>query len=101
LGNEQTHICGHCGHPYADLPDEFGTYVANNSDGIVNYGERYRCGDRNSTGFVESAVKQAAEHPPDLAALVAEGMDAVVLKTGRGKPLASSNHACSDMESIG
>ena len=38
--------------------DEFGTYVDNNSDAIVNYGERYRCGERISTGFVESAVNQ-------------------------------------------
>ena len=25
---------------------------------IVNYGERYRCGERISTGFVQSAVNQ-------------------------------------------
>ena len=38
--------------------DEFATYIDNNSDAIVNYGERYRCGERLSTGFVESAVNQ-------------------------------------------
>jgi hypothetical protein len=38
--------------------DEFGTYVDNNSNAIVNYGERYRCGERISTGFVESTVNQ-------------------------------------------
>jgi hypothetical protein len=38
--------------------DEFGTYVDNNSGSIVNYGERYRCGERISTGFVESTVNQ-------------------------------------------
>ena len=37
---------------------EFATYVDNNAGGIVNYGERYRCGERISTGFVESAVNQ-------------------------------------------
>ncbi|MDM0109305.1 hypothetical protein QTH97_30515 [Variovorax sp. J22R24] len=38
--------------------DEFATYVDNNAYAIVNYGERYRCGERISTGFVESAVNQ-------------------------------------------
>jgi len=38
--------------------DEFATYVDNNAGAIVNYGERYRCGERISTGFVESAVNQ-------------------------------------------
>jgi hypothetical protein len=38
--------------------DEFDTYVDNNSDAIVNYGERNRCGERISTGYVESAVNQ-------------------------------------------
>jgi hypothetical protein len=26
--------------------EEFGTYINNNAEGIVNYGERYRCGGR-------------------------------------------------------
>jgi len=38
--------------------EEFGTYIDNNASGIVNYGERYRCGERISTGFVESTVNQ-------------------------------------------
>ncbi|MEJ8827093.1 hypothetical protein WKW80_34740 [Variovorax humicola] len=38
--------------------DEFATYVDYNAGAIVNYGERYRCGERISTGFVESAVNQ-------------------------------------------
>ncbi|MDM0118013.1 ISKra4 family transposase [Variovorax sp. J22R133] len=38
--------------------EEFATYVDNNAGAIVNYGERYRCGERISTGFVESAVNQ-------------------------------------------
>ena len=38
--------------------DEFGTYINGNAGAIVNYGERYRCGERISTGFVESAVNQ-------------------------------------------
>ena len=37
---------------------EFATYVDNNAGAIVNYGERYRCGERIATGFVESAVNQ-------------------------------------------
>ena len=35
---------------------ELTTYVKNNTTTIVNYGERYRCGERISTGFVESTV---------------------------------------------
>ena len=38
--------------------DEFGTYIDNNASGIVNYGERHRCGERISTGFVESTINQ-------------------------------------------
>ena len=38
--------------------DEFGTYIQNNASSIVNYGERYRQGERISTGFTESAVNQ-------------------------------------------
>jgi hypothetical protein len=38
--------------------EEFQTYIANNQDFIPNYGERYRAGERISTGFVESTVNQ-------------------------------------------
>jgi len=38
--------------------EEFATYIENNASGIVNYGERYRCGERLSTGFVESTINQ-------------------------------------------
>ena len=34
------------------------TYLSNNAGFIVNYGERYRNGERISTSFVESAVNQ-------------------------------------------
>jgi hypothetical protein len=37
---------------------EFDTYIANNAGYIVNYGERYRNGERISTGFVESTINQ-------------------------------------------
>ena len=37
---------------------EFDTYIAGNANAIVNYGERYRCGERISTGFVESTINQ-------------------------------------------
>ncbi|OTE95853.1 hypothetical protein BCS42_14620 [Crenothrix sp. D3] len=36
--------------------EEFHTYITNNQAFITNYGERYRQGDRISSGFVESAV---------------------------------------------
>jgi hypothetical protein len=38
--------------------EEFHTYVENNANFIPNYGERYRHGERISTGFVESTVNQ-------------------------------------------
>ena len=38
--------------------DEFNGYIQNNREFIPNYGERYRNGERISTGFVESTVNQ-------------------------------------------
>jgi hypothetical protein len=38
--------------------EEFGTYIDNNASGIVNYRERHWCGERISTGFVESTINQ-------------------------------------------
>ena len=35
---------------------ELATYITNNARTIVNYGERYRNGERISTGFVESTI---------------------------------------------
>ena len=40
---------------------EFATYITNNTGHIVNYGERFRAGERISTGFVESAVNQIVD----------------------------------------
>jgi hypothetical protein len=40
---------------------EFATYVDNNRTHIVNYGERFRAGERISTGFVESAINQIVD----------------------------------------
>ena len=37
---------------------EMATYIANNAGSIVNYGERYRNGERIRTGFVESTINQ-------------------------------------------
>lgn len=34
------------------------TYITNNASYLVNYGERYRNGERISTGFVESTINQ-------------------------------------------
>ncbi len=39
---------------------ELATYIANNAPYIVNYGERYRNGERISTSFTESAINQVA-----------------------------------------
>jgi hypothetical protein len=38
--------------------EEFSTYIQRNGGFIPNYGERYRNGERISTGFVESAINQ-------------------------------------------
>jgi hypothetical protein len=38
--------------------EEFHSYIENNKSFIPNYGERYRYGERISTGFVESTVNQ-------------------------------------------
>ena len=38
--------------------EEFSTYIERNGGSIPNYGERYRNGERISTGFVESAINQ-------------------------------------------
>ena len=38
--------------------EEFHTYITNNAGFIPNYGERYRHGERISTGFVASTVNQ-------------------------------------------
>jgi len=37
---------------------ELDIYITNNAGSIVNYGERYRNGERISTGFVESTINQ-------------------------------------------
>jgi hypothetical protein len=36
--------------------EESGTYIDKNAEAIVNYGERRRCGELISTGFVESTI---------------------------------------------
>lgn len=38
--------------------EEFATYIDNNASGILNNGECHRCGERISTGFVESTINQ-------------------------------------------
>jgi hypothetical protein len=42
----------------AKTVEEFHTYIDRNRAFIPNYGERYRYGERISTGFVESTVNQ-------------------------------------------
>ncbi len=41
---------------FAKATHEFAVYIADNADSIINYGERYRAGERISTAFVESTV---------------------------------------------
>ena len=43
-------------HKLLRAVEEFHIYIENNQLFIPNYGERYRRGERISTGFVESAV---------------------------------------------
>ena len=38
--------------------EEFQSYIENNAGLIPNYGERYRCGERIASSFVESTVNQ-------------------------------------------
>jgi hypothetical protein len=40
---------------------ELATYITNNVGHVVNYGERFRAGERISTGFVESAINQIVD----------------------------------------
>jgi hypothetical protein len=37
---------------------ELAVYIAHNAGSIINYGERYRNGERISTAFTESAINQ-------------------------------------------
>ena len=37
---------------------EFQVYIHRNAGSVVDYGERYRAGERISSGFVESAINQ-------------------------------------------
>jgi hypothetical protein len=45
-------------HKLRNAVADFRTYLGNNAGMIVDYGERYRAGERISTGFVESAINQ-------------------------------------------
>lgn len=38
------------------LAREFGVYIASNTASLINYGERYRAGERISSAFVEATV---------------------------------------------
>ena len=37
---------------------EFRVYIRRNAGSVVDYGERFRAGERISSGFVESAINQ-------------------------------------------
>ncbi len=37
---------------------EFRVYIRRNAGSLVDYGERFRAGERISSGFVESAINQ-------------------------------------------
>jgi hypothetical protein len=45
----------------AETLREVAIYIANNERYIVNYGERYRAGERISTALVESAINQIVD----------------------------------------
>jgi hypothetical protein len=38
--------------------EEFGAYINNNAEGIVNYGERYRCGSSINQVITKRFVKK-------------------------------------------
>lgn len=40
------------------LVEEFDTYIQNNKPFIINYGEKYRCGETISSSFAESTVDE-------------------------------------------
>jgi hypothetical protein len=39
--------------------EEFGTYINNNAEGIVNYGELYRCGERISDSWSRPSTRSS------------------------------------------
>src|SRR5260370_29117768 len=41
---------------FAKAAHEFAVYIADNAGSIINYGERFRAGERISTAFVEATV---------------------------------------------
>jgi hypothetical protein len=43
-------------HKFARAAHEFGVYIAANTGGLINYGERYRAGERISSCLAESTV---------------------------------------------
>ena len=43
-------------HKFARAAHEFGVYIAANTDSLINYGERYRAGERISSCLAESTV---------------------------------------------
>jgi hypothetical protein len=43
-------------HKFARAASEFGVYIAANTDSLINYGERYRAGERISSCLAESTV---------------------------------------------
>jgi hypothetical protein len=45
---------------FETLAGEFGVYIKSNADSIINYGERYRAGERISSAFVEATVNAVA-----------------------------------------
>jgi hypothetical protein len=45
----------------ASVLGELATHITNNVGHVVNYGERFRAGERISAGFVESAIKQIVD----------------------------------------
>jgi DNA-directed RNA polymerase subunit RPC12/RpoP len=57
-GNRHPQPDGEAAERMLSYVRELVTYITNNTGCIVNYGERYRNGERISTGFVESTINQ-------------------------------------------
>ena len=57
-GEEQSQVESDSAARMLKYVRELDTYIANNAALIVNYGERYRNGERISTAFVESTINQ-------------------------------------------
>ena len=71
---------------FAKPVHEFSVYIAANAGSLINYGERFRAGERISTAFVESTVDAVISKR--FAKATADAMD-----TSRSAPVVANSHA--------